>query len=75
MADKLIYKPNDDTQNYPFCRLQILVKTFGHLTKETENQNSIKVPRIRKHYYKTLGSSVKDSPMAPAALNIIDLLE
>ena len=22
MADKLIYIPNDDTQNYPFCRLQ-----------------------------------------------------
>ena len=20
MADKLIYIPNDDTQNYPFCR-------------------------------------------------------
>ena len=26
MADKLIYIPNNDTQNYPFCRLQLEVK-------------------------------------------------
>ena len=32
MADKLMYKPNDDTQNYLFCRLQLVVETFGHLT-------------------------------------------
>ena len=25
--------PNDDTQNYPFCRLQLVVETFGHSTK------------------------------------------
>ena len=23
MADKLMYIPNDDTQNYTFCKLQI----------------------------------------------------
>ena len=33
MADKMMYNPNDDTQNKPFCRLKFLVKTFGHLTK------------------------------------------
>ena len=47
MADKLMYIPNDDTQNYPekllyipsddtqncpFCRLQLVVETFGHST-------------------------------------------
>ena len=29
MADKLFYIPNDK-QNYPFCRLQLLVETFEH---------------------------------------------
>ena len=32
MADKLMYIPSDDTQNYPFCRLQLVVETFGNLT-------------------------------------------
>ncbi len=42
MADKLMYIPNYYTQNYHFCRLQLVVETLGHLT----NQNSIKVPRV-----------------------------
>ena len=29
MADKLMYIPNDDTQNYPLCRLPLVVETFG----------------------------------------------
>ena len=33
MADTLMYIPNDDTQNYPLCRLQLVVKTFGHSNK------------------------------------------
>ena len=32
ITDKLMYIPNDDTQNYPFCKLQLVVETFGHLT-------------------------------------------
>ena len=32
IADKFMYIPNDDTQNYPFCRLQIVVETFEHST-------------------------------------------
>ena len=32
MADKLMYIPDDDTQNYPFCRLQLVIETFGHST-------------------------------------------
>ena len=31
MAIKYIYIPNDDTQNYPFCRLKLEVETFEHL--------------------------------------------
>ena len=30
MADKLMYLLNDDTQNYPFYRLQLVVETIGH---------------------------------------------
>ena len=26
MADKLMYTPNYDIQNYPFCRLQLVVE-------------------------------------------------
>ena len=32
MADKLMDIPNDDTQNYPICRLQLVVETFEHST-------------------------------------------
>ncbi len=39
MADKFMYISNVDTQNTPFCRLQLVVETFGHST----NKNSIKV--------------------------------
>ena len=45
MADKLMYIQNDDTQNYPFCRLQLVADTFVHLTL-WYNQNSIKVPNV-----------------------------
>ena len=33
MADKLMYIPNDDAQNNPFCRLLLVVVMFGHSTK------------------------------------------
>ena len=32
MVDKLMHIPNNDKQFYPFCRLQLVVETFGHLT-------------------------------------------
>ena len=28
MAYEWIYIPNDDTQNYPYCRLQLVIKTM-----------------------------------------------
>ena len=31
MYDKLMYYPNYDNQNYPFCGLKQLVETFGHI--------------------------------------------
>ena len=32
MSNKLMYTPNDNTQNYPSFRLQLLVETFGNPT-------------------------------------------
>ena len=34
MADKLVYITNDDTHNYPFCTLQVVVETFEQSTKQ-----------------------------------------
>ena len=61
MADKLIYIPNDDTQNYPFSKLKLWLKVWTQNNDPT-NQNSLKPPkflsqRIRKHY-ETFGTSV-----------------
>ena len=58
--DKLMYIPNDKTQNYPFCRLQLVLDA-------PTNQNSIKVPKVvnptnkKTLLIKTLGNS----PMSP----------
>ena len=43
MANKLMYIPNDDPQNNPFCRLQLDTQQ-----NEPSNQNSIKVPKVDK---------------------------
>ena len=32
MADKLMFIPNNDTQNYPFCSAKLVVETFEHST-------------------------------------------
>ena len=32
MADKFMYIPNDDTPNYPFCRLELVAETFRQST-------------------------------------------
>ncbi len=50
IADKLI--SNDDTQNYPFCRLQIMVTILDTQLNKLTNQNSIKV--VKPTYRKTL---------------------
>ena len=45
MADKLMFNPNDDTQNRPFCRLKLVVETFEHSTKRTNQSKFHKVPK------------------------------
>ncbi len=66
MADKLMLIPNDE--NDSFCRIKLVVKTL-----ELTNQNSPKSPkflcqRIRKRYYKTLGTIVINSPLSSLSL-------
>ena len=73
MADKLMYIPNDNTQNYHFCRIKLMVAKFDHSTKLTNQKNSLKSPKmlslpIRNRYYETLGSSVIISPMSHTSL-------
>ena len=50
MADKLLYIPNDDKQNYHFFSLQLVVETFGKLTQWTNQAkfNLATVPKVVK---------------------------
>ena len=48
MTVVLMYIPNNDTQNYSFCRLHLVVKTFVHQFDDPTNQNSIIVPKVIK---------------------------
>ena len=41
MANKLLYIPNDVTQNIPLCRLQLVLKRLDTQLNEPTNQNSI----------------------------------
>ena len=70
MADKLMYIPNDKTQNYPYCRLHLVVETIWTINEPT-TQNSLKVQkvvkptiRIRKRYHMALGISVIKRPIS-----------
>ena len=42
-----MYIPHDNTQNYHFCKVQLVVETFGQLNDQT-NQNSLKIPKVVK---------------------------
>ena len=39
-------KSNDDTQNYPICRLQLVLKYLDTQLNEPTIQNSIKVSNV-----------------------------
>ena len=60
MEDKLIYIPNDDKHNYPFCWLKLLVEKFD------SNQYKILKCYPRLCGLKTLGTSVIYNPMIPS---------
>ena len=46
MPYKLMYIFNDDTQNYPFYRFQLVVGTFDTQLNELTNQNIMKVTKV-----------------------------
>ena len=49
MANKFMYISNDDTQYYPFCRLQLSGwNVLETQLNESTNQNTIKVPKAIK---------------------------
>ena len=55
MADELIYISDFITQIYTFCRLQLVVETFGHLTIKRNQKEIIKIPQsCLAKYKKTL---------------------
>ena len=70
MDVKLMYIFNDNTPSVDYNQwLKHLDTHFNELT----NQNSINAPKvvkptIRKLYYKTLGTSVINSPISPISL-------
>ena len=70
MANKLFYVPSDDTLNYPFCKLKLVVERLDTQLNETTNQNSPKLfsQRVRKLYYETLGTSIINSLMSPPSV-------
>ena len=45
-GDKLMYIPNDDTQNYPYHRLQLMVEILDTQLNEPTNQNSLKSRKL-----------------------------
>ena len=47
MADKLKYITNAYTQNYPFCRLQLVVEKLGYSTCTNQSKlNKIPNPKV-----------------------------
>ena len=48
MADKFMYIPDNDTQNYSFCRLKFVFETFKHSTECINQPKVTKVPKVVK---------------------------
>ena len=48
MTDKLIYIPNNDTQNCPICRLKLWLKRLNTQRNKPTHKNSVKVLKVVK---------------------------
>ena len=72
MTDKLMYIPNDDTQNFPLCGFQLVFETLwtNHSTFNDSPQSYL-TNCIRKCNYKTLETSIKNIPMSPSSLQLM----
>ena len=70
MADELIYITNDDTQNYLFCKLQLLDNMFETQFYELTIPYSMKVPKViklknKKAFLKRLWDKCNNQPNVP----------
>ena len=75
MADKLMYIPNVNTESCASLDDYLCLKRFETHFNALTNKNSLKSPkllrqRIRKRYFKNLGTSVINSQMSPPSLYI-----
>ena len=73
MDHKFMYISNNDKQNFPFCRLKLLVKKLGYSSFLTD-QNSVKSPIDLKSFLKTLGTTVIYTSESPPSLGYINYL-
>ena len=48
LRDKTFYIPNGNTQNFPFCRLQLVGERMDTQFSKPTNQHSLKVPKVVK---------------------------
>ena len=63
MDDKSMYIPNYDEQNYPFCRLKLLVEMFEHW-----QDFKFYSQWMRERFYKTLDTIIIYSPLSPPCM-------
>ena len=71
MAEKLMYIPNANTQNFLFYKLLLVIETFGHSTNKLTNQNLIKVQQIvmptnKKTLFGEFGDYYNKQPIVPS---------
>ena len=71
-----MYFPNDNKQNTPSVDWKHKLKCLDTLLNEPTNLYAIKAPkflieRIRKSYYKTLGTGVINSPLSEYIKNLV----
>ena len=76
MTDRLMYIPNEDTQNCPFWRLQLVVETFGHSTKWANQSKLIEVPKVvkptnKKILLQNFGAEGNKQPIVPSLRDIV----
>ena len=45
-TDKLMYFIKDDTRDYSYCKLKLVVETFEHSTLLTNQSKCTKVPKV-----------------------------
>ena len=68
MADRFMYITNNDTQNYLFCRLQLVLEKFG--LDYLKHNLSPKSCEANEQEIVILGTIVMNSSMSPPSLPI-----